>query len=77
MAGSTSSENSDNNFEDESIEDMYYQLLDDFQELHDEARKMQYSINRLKMEKRCLEDRIENLHKENEILKFELESLKN
>ncbi|WVZ09484.1 hypothetical protein V8G54_014014 [Vigna mungo] len=77
MAGSICFESSASSFGDESIEDKYYQLLDVFQKLHGEAMKMEYQVNRLKSEKRCLDDRIENLHKENESLKSELERLNN
>lgn len=66
-----------NNFEDESIKDRYCQLLHAFQELHEEARKMQYVNNRLKSENRCLESRLDNLDKENKNLKTELEKMKN
>lgn len=77
MVGSMCSESSAISFEDESIDDRYYQLLNAFQELHEEARKMKYLNNKLKSEKTFLEARLENLDKENENLKSKLESLKN
>lgn len=77
MAGSICSKSHVSNFGDEFIEDRYYQLLDAFQELYGEAMKMQYQVNRIKSEKRCLDDRIENLVKENLCLKTELEIVKN
>lgn len=42
MAGLVCSKSSDCSFDDELIEDRYYQLLDAFKELHVDAIKMQY-----------------------------------
>lgn len=46
------------------MEDKYDQFLDAFQELHEEARKLQYSNNMLKSENKFLEGGLENLDKE-------------
>jgi len=60
---------------DESYETRFYQLLDVYNELHEEARKLQYSNNRHKGENRWLENRLKQLETENEELKTELENI--
>ena len=60
---------------DESYETRFYQLLDVYNELHEEVRKLQYSNNRHKGENRWLENRLKQLETENEELKTELENI--
>ena len=71
MADTKSSANGVSNLEsiDESYENRFYQLLDVYNELHKEARKLQYSNNRHKGENRWLENRLKQLETENEKLK--------
>jgi len=56
MADTKSSTSSVSSLEsiDESCESRFYQLLDLYNELHEEARKLQYSNNRHKGENRWL-----------------------
>ncbi|XP_027933253.1 uncharacterized protein LOC114188805 [Vigna unguiculata] len=49
---------------DESYETRFYQLLDVYNELHEEARKLQYANNRHKGENRWLENRLKQLETE-------------
>jgi len=77
MADTKSSAISVSNLEstDESYENRFYQLLELYNELHEEARKLQYSNNRHKGENRWLENRLKQLETENEELKTELENI--
>ena len=77
MADTKSSAKSVSNLEsiDESYENRFYQLLNVYNELHEEARKLQYSNNRHKGENRWLENRLKQLETENEELKSELENM--
>jgi len=77
MADTKSSASSVSNLEsiDESYENRFYQLLDVYNELHEEARKLQYSNNRHKGENRWLENRLKQLETENEELKTDLENI--
>ncbi|WVZ23652.1 hypothetical protein V8G54_002196 [Vigna mungo] len=63
--------------ESECSENRYYQLLDAFQELYDEAMKLQHLIIKFRKENKSLENRSEVLDNENESLKSKLESLEN
>jgi len=74
MADTKSSTSSVSNLEsiDESYESKFYQLLEVYNEMHEEARKLQYS-NRHKGENRWLENKLKQLETENEELKTELE----
>ncbi|KOM27171.1 hypothetical protein LR48_Vigan404s002200 [Vigna angularis] len=74
MASSVCFEDNDSDFENEPIEVKYYMLLDTYQELHAEAMKLQYKVNRLNSERRDFEYRINSLVDENEKLKNELET---
>jgi len=78
MADTKSSASSVSNFEfnDESYESKFHQLLDVYDELHEEAKKLQYYNNRHKGENRWLENRVKQLEAENEELKIDLENMK-
>ena len=77
MVDTKSSANGVSNLEsiDESYESRFYQLLDVYNELHEEARKLQYSNNRHKGENRWLENRLKQLETKNQELKIELENM--
>lgn len=73
MDGSVCSESTDSNFENDPIEVKYDLLLDAFQELHIEAIKLQYKVNRLNYERKDFEYKINNLVDGNDKLKSELD----
>jgi len=77
MADRKSSANSVSSLEsiDENYENKFYQLLDVYNELHEEARKLQYSNNRHKGENMWLENKLKQLEIENEELKIDLENM--
>lgn len=65
---------SDTEFEKEPIEVKYDLLLDAFQEIHVEAMRLQYKVNRLNSERKDYEYRINNLVSDNEKLQKELDA---
>ena len=63
---------SDADRSNEPVEVKYDMLQDAFKELHAEAMRLQYKVNRLSFERRDFENRIRDLVAENERLKKEL-----
>ncbi|XP_014522135.1 uncharacterized protein LOC106778665 [Vigna radiata var. radiata] len=73
MAGTSQDDNDSNiEFENEPIEVKYDPLLDAFREVHAEAMRLQYKVNRLNFDRRDYEHRINSLVSENEKLEKEL-----
>lgn len=64
---------SDDDFESEPTKVKYDMLLDSFQEIHAEATRLQYKVNRLSSERKDYGYRIDILVEENDKLKQELE----
>jgi len=75
MARTRSSQSSVSSFKSNHDENSYCELLDTFNELHEEATKLQQSTNRRKGEIKWLEGRVKQLEDENENLTVSLGKL--
>lgn len=77
MAGLGSYKNSVTSFDSNDDENKCYQLLNAFHELHEKAKKLQYSNNRYRGKNMWLEDRLKQLKDKNENLKTNLKTIEN